>query len=522
MLPTGRARSEVAVVDLSTLVAIAATGIAGVIGITERGEIGVPKLVSSSVEFNRYFGNVLLDDDFSLLCIRALDAGAKLKVSRVAHYADITDKSSLSAAKASVTVGGVTLTAINEGEWANGVTVTFLYPKSGRADRLDISISGSAIPDANVYVKDMPLKPLIADVQRFNGLSTYYQMSVDTVGKTITQPTEAAPVTGTTAGGAYDLAKIVEADYIGNVDTSTGLHAFDEDSQIMRIAVPTIATATMDDAIAAYVGNRNDIRGYLHTPVGMTGLGAIDYRYRKGAFADTGVAVDNHLLSMTTGGLSITHPLTKAAYDITEVTDVLAIETKKDSKFGQWFAGAGYERGRIPNTLGVLYNLGSSARADIADDVDSAGINPVIDHETFGRVYWGNGTMSQEDTMLKFENVSDLVVYAVRVLKKSADKGLFNPNDITEWQTLYNRVRPFFQLLKDRRGVWDWSYQGDQTATSLDDITVNKREDVDRGKYVAIIGLKPKVAMKYIYIQLTVLNSSTSFDILTEDDLNNN
>lgn len=100
MNPVGLARVDIEVNDLSVLIATGLKGVVGVLGITEFGEIGKPKLIGSWPEYVRNFGSFNVDSTFPLICRRALEGGSKLRVSRVAHYSDITDTSTLEGDKA--------------------------------------------------------------------------------------------------------------------------------------------------------------------------------------------------------------------------------------------------------------------------------------------------------------------------------------------------------------------------------------------------------------------------------------
>ena len=84
-------------------------GVAALAGQTERGNIGENVLVRSFEEYRRTFGEILnpTTSQFPTLAKRALDAGAPLWITRIAHLADINDPTSATALKATGNNGGV-------------------------------------------------------------------------------------------------------------------------------------------------------------------------------------------------------------------------------------------------------------------------------------------------------------------------------------------------------------------------------------------------------------------------------
>ena len=162
--------------------------------------------------------------------------------------------------------------------------------------------------------------------------------------------------------------------------------------------------------------------------------------------------------------------------------------------------------------LGVDYNLGSAARATEFDQVSNRGINAVIDDPDFGVVIWDNVTLWKEPTLLKHSNIADLLVYLNRELAPLIKSELFEPNDIETWKAIYRKVRPLLELIKERRGIWDYLYQGDQLIDDIADAQVNTPNNIDAGQYVFNLFIKPKAALKYIGIKVVVANSGVSFE----------
>ena len=119
----GLPRVVVTETDLSYYVDTMLKGISCVIGITEKGPVGEPQLISSEMEYERIFGGDLKTSDFPMLAKRALSYGAVLWVSRAAHYTDITKKTTLTAKSAGATAGTLKVSASSPGTWGNKLQV---------------------------------------------------------------------------------------------------------------------------------------------------------------------------------------------------------------------------------------------------------------------------------------------------------------------------------------------------------------------------------------------------------------
>lgn len=509
MNPTGIARTELSITDLSVIVNSGLKGIHGWTGVTERGPIGKPILVGSWLEYTRYFGGLLDGNDFPLLCKRALEAGAKLKINRAVHYTDVEDKTSYDAVTASVTLGTtVVFKANNAGKWGNGLTLQIVAAMNGIANEFDIVVKLAGKPELDQTVTNVKKLVDASTIADFNARCALAVIAETSTGNLV------ATANAVLATGA-DGVEPTTIDYIGDSAAENGIHAFDNDVDITKIAVPAKAIPEIDIALAAYADERGDIIALLRTPVGITGLVAVDYREGTGLYSHT--PVNTWRAMMFTGGLKVTHPTTGANSNISELGDVTALFTKKDNAQGEWFSFSGRDRGSIKNALGVVYNLGSSARRAEADLVDARGINVVIQHPSFGIVSWGNSTLYKSNTLLKKAEVAELMIFISRSLRPLVEVELFNPNDVITWKNIFRRVSVFMDYLKAERAIWDYEFQGDQDIDKIEDAVVNTPQGVDSGLYVFNLFVAPKVAMKYVGIRVAVTNSGVKFDTLAEN-----
>lgn len=318
----------------------------------------------------------------------------------------------------------------------------------------------------------------------------------------------------------YDISLLNVAHYIGDPVGQTGVHAFDNNKEIVRIAVPEIATPLLDAKLINYADTRKDIMAVLRTPVGIDDKGMVDYREGTATGAYPHGVFDSWRAVMLCGGINVVDPYDNSAKDISEIGDALGAMSRTDNQAFEWFAFAGSKRGRVINANGVVFNLGSSARRSQADNVVNRGLIPVIDHESFGTVFWGNRTLWKSATLLRYYNVASLVLFLNRALKPLVQSELLDPNDVQTWKNIYRKVKPLLDYVKENRGFWDYLYQGDQDITTLSQAVVNDPASIDNGEYCVNLWIQPKVALEYIGIKLAITNSGVDFSELIGEPLN--
>lgn len=509
----GLAKVSAEVIDISVLIATGLKGIHAFFGETEKGREGKTVLVGSWTEYKKHFGGLLATSDFPLLCKRALDSGCKLRVGRVHSYGDVSDPSTVTGSKSTGTLtSGTVLNASSIGELY--YTVALKHAANGQDDKVDAVIYQTDVTNTvrNEVGKVANLNNTLTaeDVVKFNASQVDVVIDDSQIGEVLIDSYSTVDNEEVFIEGGTAMDAPVETDYTGDSSVGTGIHIFDNESDFVRISIPAMANNTIDVMLEAYVIKRQDCRAILRTPIGISGATAVDYRECSGVY--TGQPVNSWLASMVYGELIVTHPTTGAKVGIPAIGDVAGCMSNKDNKQREWFASAGAKRGKIKNALGIEYNLGTAARALEADNVDSHGINPVIDDKDYGLVYWGNGTLQKEDTLLKHENVADLMIFILRAVTPLAKSELFDPNDVETWKAIHRKVRPLLETIKKGRGIWGYLYQGDQDIETIEEAVVNNPNDVDAGGYVFILWVKPKVGMKYVGIKVTVTNSGVSFE----------
>ena len=495
--------------DRSVSTANTIQGLTAVMGITERGPLATPVLVRSWIEFENIFGGYITASMFPLYCKRALDAGCPLMVSRIAHYTTISDPSSAVGTKSSGTItaatNSITVTAKSIGLWGNKVAVNIIAPVSGLSGKVDITVTLAGYPALTQTVRNVNTALTTAELATLNA-----SLSLVNFGS----PTNAVPVGSVTlTSGAENYNDVVAADYAGNQTAGTGIYAFDDVQDIVRIAVPELADSEVDVALKNYAENRKDLTAILRTPIGITGVQAVAYRNKTGSYS-AGTKIDSPWASLYFGGLKVTDPLSSNTVTVSCIGDVLGALATRDRVYFPWLAVGGSARGQIFDIVGLDYDLGSVARRNEADTVTLNGVNPVVGMANGKFSIFGNYSLQVANTLLNKANVVELIVAINRALRPLLESELFEPNDIVTWRTIYRKVSAYMDSVVTNRGVFSYRYVGDQDVDAIEDATINNATDVAAGKYKFLLYLEPIAGLEEISVTAVVTTAGLSLEII--------
>ncbi len=519
---SGRPQVQTATVDASN---IGRTGIPAricVIGVTNIGTPYVPTPIDSWAQFVNEFGGLHATSKFPLMCKRALEAGAKLYVVRVAHW----DTSTWEGTKATATItqapNSITFTAKEVGAGYNGISIQIKAAKSRDNTKVDIVETYNGVPNT-IYDVNITSPGLSDSVKINNGLKY----------TSVTSYPSTMPIgTATLANGAQTFASIVDNDYIGNPNTDTlGLYAFDEIFDSMRIFNLDRPTPAVDAAFIAYCEGRQDMRACLCVPAtdAVDVQDMVDYREGSGAYSHT--AFNSWYADMVVGNILVqdTSVVGNAA-EIRAIGDIAGLTSTKDREVGFASSVAGPNRGVLANNLGVSFNLDKPSRKADFDYVYSHQLNPVIQTPlqnnagitALQTVLWGNRTLyKNQNSKFRYSNVADLLVYMRRGIYPILKGFLFEPNQPKYWYAIYAKVKPFIQqmvalgyIMNGENTNWQW--RGDQNAKDLDTLVVNNKADIELGIYRAELVIVPTTLMEQIGFTLKHTDSETVLEIIEQ------
>lgn len=417
-----------------------------------------------------------------------------------------------------------TWTAKGVGAGYNGLTVNIVPSTSGVEGEVDITVT---LPDAP-NTQEIKGVPRVLDARKVKSLNKQLEGVEVSVLVAYTLPLGTVVL----AGGAEDINLITDADFKGSSVAKNGLHSFDEIVDSMRIFNIGRPTHDANLALALYCEARKDMRGRGYFPKGLTITGLNNFRDGDGAYLH--VPIDSWYLDAWVAEVYISDPenLENKEYDILAGGLQCANRSKADNEAGEWISDSGNDYGKIKGVNGLRLNLVSPGNKGQFDTLYEKGVNAVVNDQALKVVNWGNRTTLLDTTsLLSKSNIADMVVYISREISSIAKLMNFKPNDIRMFNELYRKVAPWIKdvLVAGRaiegddtpsrgEGTW-WFWLGDQLAADLNDLKLNKKSDVDAGKYRVRFAFKPIGANEYIAIDIAPADSTTILNVSVLTDL---
>lgn len=176
-----------------------------------------------------------------------------------------------------------------------------------------------------------------------------------------------------------------------------------------------------------------------------------------------------------------------------------------------WFAPAGLRRGIITGISGLGYVSGqlgyptefievllNQGQRDAMYQYSASGdLNPHVFFPGQGFVVWGQKTSAPAASAMDRVNVSRLIKYVKRQLRRRTLSFVFEPNDQLTRDNLKAAVDNFLGDLIVKRGLYDF-------ATICDESN-NTPDRIDRNEMYIDVALKPVKAAEFIYIPIRIV-----------------
>ena len=177
------------------------------------------------------------------------------------------------------------------------------------------------------------------------------------------------------------------------------------------------------------------------------------------------------------------------------------------SNYGPYRSFAGLNRGVIPDGQGpVSPNYGSPSRYDELNELANACVNMIVLKQTrtsgLATVLWHSFTSQVRQDSFRFIHAVRLALYIKKQIRPILESYIEEPNLWTSWNRIYLEGKPIMDGLVTDNAISEYTWDGDQDATSWDELTVNNEADARNGKYKLNIKVKDVATMQDITVNL--------------------
>jgi phage tail sheath protein FI len=428
---------------------------------------------------------------------------------------------------ASLTVGGLQLTAVDPGAWGNGLEASVDRDNitADVADRFGVAVGdlfnlvvtgqGTTESFANVTVAE--------GVRRVDRVLAQQSRLVRTAGSLPTANPATAPSTGDTpvapasrtkaaraaaaattpaatsvrGSGGVDSGTLDTADFVGSKSAKTGLYALDRTDLVNLLCIPpdTVEGDVPIDAYQeamAYCASRRAVL-LVDPPADWDPL--TDPADVLAKF--TGPDARNAALYFPR--LVQADPLRGGALGTFVPSGAVAgLIARTDAQRGIWKAPAGVDAA-VAGVSGLAVGLtdGENGR------LNPLGVNCLRTFPASGVVVWGARTLRGSDQLAdeyKYLPVRRLALYLEESLSRGCQWAVFEPNDEPLWSQLRLNVRVFLQELF-RQGAFAGRSPRDAYFVKCDGETTTAA-DVDAGIVNVVIGFAPLKPAEFVVLTI--------------------
>jgi hypothetical protein len=192
------------------------------------------------------------------------------------------------------------------------------------------------------------------------------------------------------------------------------------------------------------------------------------------------------------------------------------------SNYGPWKSFAGMNRGVMYDAVGpVVPNYGSPSRYEDLNVLAQNYLNMTVikDTPSSGKqtMLWHLFTSQFKQDSEKFLSIVRLNLYLKKTLRPIAERYIEEPNVWGTWKDMYLQIKPILDNLITQNAITEYTYMGDQDASSWSDLTVNTEAECRQGKYKVIIKYKDVVPMQEITFNLIIDAASKSVTVSEEE-----
>lgn len=201
---------------------------------------------------------------------------------------------------------------------------------------------------------------------------------------------------------------------------------------------------------------------------------------------------------------------------------VVGLGDRSASNSGPWFSFAGMNRGVVVSANGpVVTNLGGSSYVSTLQTLADWYLNLFVVKDTRNQgkrtMLWHSFTSNPINNSEKFLSIVRLNLYLKKSLLPILESYIEEPNIWDTWSLIYYEAKEILDDLVSRGAMSEYTWLGDQFATSYEELIVNNEADVRQGKYRIKLRYKDIVPMQEIEMNIIIDSASKDISISTTE-----
>lgn len=454
------------VVSGSQSISQASSSVGILIGVTRSGVLGVAQKIGSWTEFIAKYANGLdtpfMENSYLPYSVYGFfqNGGKELYIGSIKK----------SAVKATVTKDSITVTASNEGTWANDLKVSIKksadYNEGTSVFTFDVTLSLGT--SDSVTISDVTAKT-ISDAILSNSKAKQW-VSVFTVGETL------AEVELTLAGGS-DGDELQDSDYTDALEMISVL------DDVTLVGIPGQTSKAVNDALLSYCDN-NGLFPFLDMPLGSSAEAT--KAYRKSISAWTGA------LCHPWGRMN--DPLTNTLKTVPTVGHVMGTYARIIESRGVHKASAGTEA-VVRGFVEMEYQLTPSQISTL----NPVGVICITSRPNAGIVIWGARSLNSTDTTMRYVSDGLLNLNIKRSLYNGTQFAVFEPNNEQLWSRVRATCKAFLETMR-LSGAFKGSAKEAYYVTV--DETNNTDATIAEGQLNIEVGYAPVKPSEFVIVKL--------------------
>lgn len=373
------------------------TAVAGFVGITEKGPVGVATLVNSQSEYNRIFGTWTADAAEMVAAVQGFfeNGGSQLYIVRATTYslgATEADTATITLTNSS-SANTLKIDGKYPGTYAHAYTIKVADATSGTSSEFNLEVrAGSLVLETfpNLTMDTAGARYAVTIINDANSGSTrIFADDLDLAGSVSTRRPQNA--TSTALVGGSDALPSADIDFYGTEADGNGLYAFDTVDDLTVVSIPGGATSGIAAAMITYAETfrSGQIFCIFDPPSGASASTVISYVESLGA---------TEYAAIYWPQVKISNPSKTLFGNVDTITvppsgHVAGVYARTDNARagGVWDPPAGTENGRLQGVLG--FETDTVLKEAVRDRVFPKRINPLTTMKGFPRFIDGARTL---------------------------------------------------------------------------------------------------------------------------------